>query len=73
MWLTADSRRGSDKRGEDKYHLGTVTPFCVGRDGARQTFLHPLYLWKASLTFQQEERGWEGHWDAVFRGRKRYL
>lgn len=71
MWLAADSCRGSDKRGEDKYQLGTFTAFCVGRGWSQMDFPRPLYLWKASLTFQQEERGWEGALGCCVRGRKR--
>lgn len=62
MWLTADSCRGSEKRREDKYHLGTFAPFCVAQGWA----LPPLHLGKASLS--NRKRG-EGHRDYVFKDR----
>jgi hypothetical protein len=34
MWLTADFCRLSDKWGEDRWHLGTILPFCA--DGVCQ-------------------------------------
>ena len=45
-----------------------------GRGWSQMNFPPPS-LWKASLTFQPEERGREkeGHWDYVFRGRKWYV
>lgn len=45
MWLTADSYRGSEKRREDKYHLGTFAPFCVAQGWSPPP--PPLHLGKA--------------------------
>ena len=54
MWLTADSCRGSEKRREDKYHLGTFAPFCVAQGWSPPT---PTPLFREGLPFQQEAGG----------------